>query len=84
MNELKKLLESEKLIIGKERTMKLLKKGELQKVFIAKNLDEETKEDITRYAELNKTELEVLKINNDELGTFCRKPFSIAVIGLQK
>jgi ribosomal protein L30E len=84
MNEIKKLLESDKLVIGKDRTLKLLRKGELEKVYLANNLDPESLEDIERYAELNKTEVIKIKLNNDELGTFCKKPFSIAVMGLQK
>ncbi len=84
MNELKKLLGSEKLIIGKDRTLKLLKKGELSKVFLASNVDPLVLEDVERYASLNGTEVEVVKLPNDELGTFCKKPFSIAVIGLVK
>ena len=84
MDEIKKLLESEKLIIGRDRTYKFLKKGELTKVYLASNIDEDTLEDIEYYASLNK--VEVVKINktNDELGIFCKKPFSIAVMGLQK
>lgn len=84
MNEIKKILDSDKLIIGKERTIKLLKKGELQKIYLANNLDEETKKDIEHYAKLNNTETETLKLNNNELGTFCRKPFSIAILSLKK
>jgi ribosomal protein L30E len=84
MIEIKKLLGSDKLIIGKERTMKFLRKGELVKVFLASNLDKESFEDIEHYASLSGTEVVLLKQSNDELGTFCKKPFSIAVIGLLK
>lgn len=84
MDEIKKILGSEKLIIGKERTLKFLKKGELTKIYLAKNVDKESLEDISYYAELNKTEIVHLKQNNDELGTLCKKPFSIAVMSLLK
>ena len=84
MKEIKKLLESEKLIIGKDKTMKSLKKGDLAKVFLASNLDAESLEDVERYAELSKVEVEKLSYPNDELGTFCKKPFSISMMGLLK
>lgn len=84
MSEIKKFLGSEKLIIGKDRTMKHLMKGELVKVFLASNADNETLADVERYAKLSNTEVEKLKYANDELGTFCKKPFSIMVMGLLK
>ena len=84
MNEIKKLLESDKLVVGKDRTVKYLKKGELVKVYLASNVDAETLEDIEQYAKLSKTEIVKLKFANDELGTFCKKPFSVAVMGLLK
>ncbi len=84
MVEIKKLLGSDKLIIGKDRTMKHLKKGELVNVFVASNLDSQALSDIEYYAKLNETEIIALKQSNDELGTYCKKPFSIAVMGLLK
>jgi len=84
MNEIKKILESDRLIVGKERTMKLLKKGELEKIYLASNTEKETKKDIEYYANLNKTEIINVNMTNDELGIFCKKPFSIAVMSLQK
>ena len=84
MIEIKKLLESDKLVIGKDRTLKYLKKGELVKVFLASNLDSESLEDIEHYAALAGTEVVKLTQSNDELGIFCKKPFAIAVMGLLK
>jgi len=84
MNEIKKIIDSDKILIGKETTLKSLKKGELLKIYLANNIDVETFEDINYYAKLSNTEVIKVKLNNDELGTFCKKPFSIAVIGLKK
>jgi len=84
MEEIRKLLGSEKLILGKERTLKELRKGNLQKVFIASNLDDQTKKDLEYYQEINNFELINSNMTNEELGTLCRKPFSVAVIGLLK
>lgn len=84
MDEIKKILGSEKLIIGKERTLKLLKKGSLAKIYLASNVDKDSLEDIVHYAKINDVELVFLKQPNDELGTLCKKPFSIAVMSLLK
>lgn len=84
MIEIKKLLGSDKLIIGKDRVMKHLKKGELVKVFVASNINADTLSDLEHYVSINGTELVRLDQTNDDLGTFCKKPFSIAVMGLLK
>ena len=84
MNEIKKLLDSDKLVFGKDRVIKGLKNGEFVKVFLASNINSESLEDVERYASLSNAELEHLKFPNDELGTFCKKPFSVSVIGLLK
>lgn len=82
-DEIKKLLGTENLIIGTERTTKMLKKGDLKKIFLAKNASEETKKDIDYYAELSGVEVETLNETNEEIGTLCKKPFSISVIGMK-
>lgn len=84
MEEIRKVLGSEKLILGKEKTMKELRKGNLVKVFIASNLDAQTKKDLEYYKEINDFELVDANMTNEELGTLCRKPFSVAVLGLLK
>lgn len=82
--EIRKNLGTEKLILGTERTMKALKKEEVKKIFLAKNINEETKKDIEYYAELTGIEKEELEMTNEELGTMCKQQFSISVIGLKK
>jgi len=82
-DEIKKLLGKENLIIGTDRTTKMLKRGELKKIFLAKNTAEETKKDIEYYAELSGVEVENLKETNEEIGILCKKPFSISVIGMK-
>lgn len=84
IGEVKKLLGSEKLILGTDRSMKELRNGTLEKIFIASNADSKVVEDINHYNKLVKFEIEVLKETNEELGTICKKPFSISIIGLKK
>ena len=82
--ELKKLLGTDKLIIGTERTIKLLKTGKLAKVFVSYNVAKQVKEDIEYYSGLSKTEIVETGKSNEELGVICKKPFTISVLGVAK
>jgi len=82
MNEIKKLLGNEKLIIGTNRVMKNLRVSKVEKIFVCSNCNEEVLEDIKHFAEMTETIVEELKVTNDELGVVCKKPFSVSVIGI--
>jgi large subunit ribosomal protein L30e len=84
MDEIKKLLNSDKLIVGKDETLKAVRSGKLKKVFIASNADPKFREDLTYYQNMAELEIVNLEMNNEELGSFCRKPFSISVLGVLK
>jgi ribosomal protein L30E len=84
VDEIKKMLKSKVLIIGADRVLKALKNKELAKVFIASNAPESFVKDVDYYATISKVEVEKLSIPNDELGVVCKKPFSIASIGMKK
>lgn len=74
---------ADKLVLGTERTLKLLREGKMKKVFLASNCAADVKEDIERYCELGKVECVQLSQSNEEIGTMCRKPFAISVAGIQ-
>ena len=82
--EIKQLLGNEKLLVGTEETLKNLKLGKIAKVYLASNCDSQTKKDIEHYASLNGAEVQNLNLNNNELGTVCKKPFSISVLSVLK
>ena len=82
LQDIKKNLKTDNLIIGTKRTLKMLKSGKLKKVAAASNIPEELDKDLSYYSELAKVEYSRLDMPNDELGTYCKKPFSISVIGL--
>lgn len=84
IKDIKELLGTEKLLLGTERTMKALRNGTLQKIFLTSNVDADVKEDIEYYKSVSGVEVEELKETNEELGTICRKSFSISVIGILK
>jgi large subunit ribosomal protein L30e len=84
IEEIRKNLKSNKLIIGTEETVKELKLGRLNKVFLASNCNPAVRKDIEHYAKLGGTELVLLDIPNDELGVACRKTFFISVLSMLK
>lgn len=82
--EIKKLVGTDRLVIGTDLTLKGLKRGTIQKVFLTSNTDARTKEDINNYAELGKVEVIDLEMTNEELGDVCKKSFFISVLGVLK
>jgi ribosomal protein L30E len=84
VDEIKKNLKTKILVIGADRVLKALKNKELIKVFLASNAPESFVKDVEYYANLTKVEVEKLSMPNDELGVVCKKPFSIASIGMKQ
>ncbi|RMD58659.1 50S ribosomal protein L30 [Candidatus Woesearchaeota archaeon] len=80
--ELQKLLAEGKLVFGAERTLKLLREGKVRKVFLASNCKQSVKEDVERFCEVGSIDCVALEQSGEEVGTLCRKPFSIAVVGV--
>jgi len=67
--------------MGTERTMKLLRKGELKEVYLSKNCPKQIQEDVEHYAKLHSVKVNRAEETNEELGVICKKPFPISVIG---
>ncbi len=83
LDEIRGVLKDGNAIIGTERTMKLLRQGKIKKIFLAANTNERVRGDIKHYSKIDSVAVVELGINNEELGTLCRKPFSISVIGIK-
>lgn len=81
---IRKFLDEGKLVVGAERTLKLLRVGKISQVFIASNCATEIKESLNRHCSLGKIECTELALPSDELGAACRKPFAISVVGVLK
>jgi len=84
IKEIKKNMGDKEMIVGTEKSIKELKKGKLKKVFITSNCPEDVEKSIRYYGKLGKAEVVKLSYANDELGTICKKPFAISVLGLKK
>jgi len=80
--EIKKLLEEKKLVLGTGITQKKLLQGNIKKIFITSNCEKKAKEDLLHYCKTFKIDCIELAQTNEELGTLCKKPFSISVIGV--
>jgi large subunit ribosomal protein L30e len=81
--EIRKLLGSDKLVIGTDRCMKLLREGQLKKVMLASNCKADVAADVKHYSQAGNTEVIELDVPNEELGVFCKKPFNISVLGIR-
>jgi len=84
IEEIKKLLKTKKLVIGTEKTIKNIKLGKVNMVFLAANCPSRVEEDIDYYKKIGKFKVVKLKYPNDELGTVCKKPFFISVLSVLK
>lgn len=82
--EIKGAISSKKILIGSKRVLKALKLGNLKTVIIASNCPEKIKKDILYTSKLSKIEMHNFKGNSAELSVVCKKPFKMAVIGIQK
>ena len=81
---LKQDIQTDKVTLGGERAIKDLKRGVLVRVYLANNCSEEIEADIKAYAQLSDVEVVPLQYPNDELGTLCKKPFSVSVVSVKK
>jgi large subunit ribosomal protein L30e len=81
MKELKAKVQENVVTIGTARVIKGIKSGKLKTVYVARNCPHDVKEDLAHYTGLAGAIITDLDMNNEELGVFCRKNFSISVIG---
>jgi len=82
--EIRGLLADNKLVIGTERTLKLLRLGKIKQIYLSVNCADSTKEDIAHYSKLSGTKVKELAYPGSELGVICKKSYSISVLGVLK
>lgn len=82
IKEIKDIIKKGKVIFGSEQAIKSAKKGELKTAFLASNCKQEIKDDLSKYANISEFGLIQLEIDNRDLGTIAKKPFSVSVIGV--
>lgn len=83
LEELKTSVKNNSIVIGTETVLKGIRDKSLKKIILSRNSPEDIKEDIEKYAGLAEIPFEVLDMDNEELGVFCKKKFHISVLGLK-
>jgi len=71
-----------KLVFGTDRVLKLLRNDKLSRVYLSRNCKDNVRNDIKTISK--DTEIIELEYVNSEVGTICKKPFPISVVGLQR
>ncbi len=84
IEELKRLIKSEKAVLGTQRTLKLLKQGTVEQIFLSSNCPEQVKKDVEYYAKLAGVSVTFLKYPNDEVGILCKKPYPVSVLSISQ
>jgi large subunit ribosomal protein L30e len=84
IKEIKKLIKTDKLVIGTEEVVKALKAGSIEKIYLCSNCPDSIKERIGHYAALTSIQVATIDMPNDELGIICKKMFSISVLGIKR
>jgi len=82
LTELRKHVQTSKMVIGTDEVLGLLRQNKLAMIFTAANCPKPVKEDLKHYCAMSGCQLLELQAPNDELGILCKKPFSIAVVGI--
>ena len=80
--EIKKAIQKNKIIIGKERTIKAIKKGEIEKVILSANYPD--KEETKRLCSVEQIMVIESKLTNEDIAALCKKPFNISAVGIKK
>ena len=82
LDEIKLALKNEKITYGTEKVMKMIKTKSLSRVILSKNVPEDVEADINNYASLSEIPVDKVDLNNEELGTFCKRTHLISVLGI--
>ncbi|BAA30654.1 50S ribosomal protein L30e [Pyrococcus horikoshii] len=80
--ELKKALETGKVILGSNETIRLAKTGGAKLIIVARNAPKEIKDDIYYYAKLSDIPVYEFEGTSVELGTLLGKPFVVASLAI--
>lgn len=80
IQELKQYLQQDKLVFGREEVLKRLQRGELTKVFVARNVPQ--KEALEHLCAVGNVSLVTLEQDHEEVGILCKKNFFVSVIGV--
>lgn len=83
-DDIKKLASTDRLVIGTALTIKGLKQGTLERVYVTVNCPTGVQEDLTHYAKLAGAEVVQAGVENEELGIICKRRHAVSVLGVKK
>lgn len=82
---IKKNLNSNKIILGSNKVLKLIRAGKIKKVYIASNCREDIKRELEQLSKVGNFELiELKKLSNKDVGILCRRQHNVSVVGIQE
>lgn len=84
LSQLRKVLATDKIILGTDRTFKEMRKGGVSTVYVCSNAPKTVRADLAHYSKVGGVDVVELSIPNDELGTVCRKQFSVSMLSVRK
>jgi len=83
IDELRNAVNEKRVIIGSKQTIKNLKLKNIKLAVLASNCPDNIKKDVDYYSKLTGIKVEKFDGTAKQLGVFCGKPFSIAVLAIK-
>ncbi len=80
--EIRRSVDTGKVLFGAKSTEKSLLSGKVQMVIISSNAEKQTKERLNYYADLNKIKSIEFIGNGLELGNICGRPFNVSCLAI--
>lgn len=78
--EIRQAVDTGKVVIGADESLKTLKRGQAKLVVLASNCKPEILADVEHYARLANVPVHTFNGNSEELGLACGKPFLVGVL----
>ena len=79
---IRRAVDSGKVVIGTERSIKLALNGSPKAIVIAANCPTESKGDFVKFCEISKIKIITFPGTSVELGTVCGKPYPISAMSV--
>ncbi len=83
LDELKNAVKNDKILLGKDTVLKAIRDKSIKKVVLSSNTPNDLREDIEKYASLSEIPVENVDMNNEEMGTFCKRKYHVSVLALK-
>ncbi|OYT34089.1 MAG: hypothetical protein B6U87_02595 [Candidatus Aenigmarchaeota archaeon ex4484_52] len=80
---IKKAITEKKIIFGTKQILKRIKTGQISNVYYCNQCQENIIDELKYYYDFANFKLEKINISNSELGTICKKPFFISIVGIK-